>query len=87
MMLAPPQPPPPAPTKGKACAQAAPAPSKAKPAKKEHPTKKAAILSEGLSLHLTQTFPQEGKPNWHLVTIAIPDVTAAHIIRQGGQGA
>jgi len=57
MMLAPPQPSSPTPTKGKVCAQAMPAPSKAKSAKKEHPTKKAAIPSEGLPLHLTQTFP------------------------------
>jgi len=40
---------------------------------------------EGLPLHLAQTFPQEGKPNHHLVTVAIPDVTAAHVIRQGGK--
>jgi len=43
-----PAPPPPPSTKGKAHAQAAPAPSKAKPAKKEGPTKKAPIPSEGL---------------------------------------
>ena len=86
MTLAPPQPSPPAPTKGKACAQATPAPSKAKSAKKECPTKKAAIPSEGLPLQLTQTFPQEGKPNWHLITITILDVMVAHIVRQGGKG-
>ena len=57
MTLASPQPSPPTPTKGKAHAQAVPVPSKAKSAKKEHPTKKAAIPSEGLPLHLTQTFP------------------------------
>jgi len=81
-----PAPPPPLPTKGKARAQAAPAPSKAKPAKKECPTKKALIPSKGLPLHLTQTFPQEGKPDHHLVTIAIPDATVAHVIRQGSKG-
>ena len=81
-----PAPPPPPSTKGKARAQAAPAPSKAKPAKKERPTKKAPIPSEGLPLHLAQTFPQEGKPDRHLVTVAIPDATAAHVIGQGGKG-
>ena len=39
-----PAPPPPPSTKGKACAQAAPAPSKAKPAKKERPTKRPLYL-------------------------------------------
>ena len=73
-------------TKGKARAKAAPAPSKAKPAKKERPTKKATIPSENLPLHLAQTFPQEGKPDRHLVTVAIPDATAAHVIGQGGKG-
>jgi len=81
-----PAPPPPPSTKGKARAQAAPAPLKAKPAKKERPTKKAPIPSEGLPLHLAQTFPQEGKPDCHLVTVAIPDATAAHVIGQGGKG-
>jgi hypothetical protein len=53
----------------------------------ECPTKKAAIPSETLHLHLMQTFPQEGKLSCHLITgIAIPDMTAAHIIRQGGKG-
>jgi len=79
-------PPPPTSTKGKAHAQATPVPSKAKPAKKERPTKKAPIPSEGLPLHLAQTFPQEGKSNRHLMTVAIPDATVAHIIRQGGKG-
>ena len=73
-------------TKGKARAQAAPAPSKAKPAKKERPTKKTSIPSDTLPLHLAQTFPQEGKPDRHLVTVAIPDATAAHVIGQGGKG-
>src|SRR6266545_5744507 len=86
MMPAPPQSSPPAPTKGKVCAQAAPAPLKAKSSKKECPTKKAAIPSEGLPFHLAQTFPQEGKPDWHLVTVTIPDVTVAHVIGQGGKG-
>ena len=83
MMAAPPPPPS---TKGKARAQAAPAPLKAKLAKKERPTKKAPIPSEGLPLHLAQTFPQEGKPDRHLMTVAIPDATAVHIIGQGGKG-
>jgi hypothetical protein len=74
------------PTKGKARAKATPAPSKAKLAKKERPTKKTTIPSESLPLHLTHTFPQEGKPDHHLITIAIPDATAAHIIGQGGKG-
>jgi len=81
-----PAPPPPPSTKGKARAQAAPAPAKAKLAKKERPTKKAPIPSEGLLLRLAQTFPQEGKPDCHLVTVAIPDATAAHVIGQGGKG-
>ncbi len=86
MMLAPPQPSPPTPTKGKVRAQAVPAPSKAKSTKKEHSTKKAAIPSEGLPIHLAQTFPQEGKPDRHLVTITIPDATVAHVVGQGGKG-
>jgi len=74
------------PTQGKARAHAAPAPSKTKPVKKDRPTKKAAIPSDSLPLHLAQTFPQEGKPDRHLVTVAIPDATAAHVIGQGGKG-
>ena len=73
-------------TKGKKKAQAAPSSSKAKPAKKKNPTKKNAIPSNPLPLHLAQTFPQEGKPDRHLVTVAIPDAQATHIIRQGGKG-
>lgn len=76
----------PTPTKGKVRAQAAPTPSKAKPAKKKDPTKKKTIPSNPLPLHLAQTFPQEGKPDRHLVTVAIPDATAAHVIGQGGKG-
>ena len=77
----------PLPTKGKARTQAAPAPSKAKPAKKERPTKMGpAVPSNPLPLHLTQTFPQEGKPDCHLVTVAIPDAAAAHVVGQGGKG-
>lgn len=76
----------PKPTQGKKKAQAAPSPSKAKPAKKEKPTKKNAIPSNPLPLHLAQTFPQEGKPDRHLVTVAIPDAAAAHVIGQGGKG-
>ena len=51
-----PAPPPPSSTKGKARAQAAPAPLKAKPAKKECPTKKAPIPSEGLPPPHTNLF-------------------------------
>jgi len=76
----------PHPTKGKKKAQAAPSPSKAPPAKKEKPTKKNAIPSNPLPLHLAQTFPQEGKSNCHLVTVAIPDTSATHVIGQGGKG-
>ncbi len=86
IMPAPPQPLPSASTKGKVHAQAASGPSKAKLAKKECSTKKAAIPSEGLSLHLAQTFPQEGKPNLHLMTVTILDATAAHAVGQGGKG-
>jgi len=74
------------PTKGKKTAQATPSPSKALPAKKEKPTKKKAIPSDPLPLHLAQTFPQEGKPDCHLVTVAIPNASATHIIGQGGKG-
>jgi len=74
------------PTKGKGRAKAAPPPSKATPAKKERPKKKGpAIPSNPLPLHLAQTFPQEGKPDRHLVTVAIPDAAAAHIVGQGGK--
>jgi len=75
----------PHPTKEKKKAQAAPSPLKALLAKKEKPTKKKAIPLNPLPLHLAQTFPQEGKPNCHLVTVAIPDASAAHVIRQGGK--
>ena len=75
------------PTKGKGRAKAAPPPSKATPAKKERPKKKGpAIPSNPLPLHLAQTFPQEGKPDRHLVTVAIPDAAAAHVVGQGGKG-
>ena len=88
MMLTSPLPPPipSTSTKGKVHVKAAPAPSKAKLAKKEHPTKKTTISSEGLSLHLIQTFPQEGKSNQHIMTVTIPDAMVAHIIRQGSKG-
>ena len=76
----------PHPTKGKTYAQATSTLSKAKPAKKEKPTKKKPIPSNPLPLHLAQTFPQEGKPDRHLVTVAIPDASAAHVIGQGGKG-
>jgi len=75
------------PTKGKGRAKATPPPSKATPAKKGKPTKKGpAIPSNPLPLHLAQTFPQEGKPDHHLVTVAIPDAAAAHVVGQGGKG-
>jgi len=75
------------PTKGKGRAKAAPPPSKAMPAKKGKPTKKKpAIPSNSLPLHLAQTFPQEGKPDCHLVTVAIPNAAAAHVVGQGGKG-
>jgi len=73
-------------TRGKGSAQATPAPAKAKPAQQKCPTKKAVTPSETLPLHLAQTFPQEGKPDRHLVTVAIPDATAAHVIGRGGKG-
>jgi hypothetical protein len=73
-------------THGKGKAKAAPAPMKAKLAKWDCPTKKPTMPSDALPLHLTQTFPQEGKPDHHLITMAIPDVTAAHAIRRGGKG-
>ena len=53
--------------------------------KESRPTQKSATLPD-LPLHLAQTFPQEGKPDRHLVTVAIPDASAAHVIGQGGQG-
>src|ERR1700678_4479927 len=75
------------PTKGKGRANAqAPAPLKAKPAKKEHSTKKGAIPSATIPLPLAQTFSMEGKADRHLVTVVIPDNTAMHVIGKGGQG-
>jgi len=68
------------PTKGKGRAKAAPPPSKATPAKK------TLIPLNPLPLHLAQTFPQEGKPDRHLITVAIPDAAAAHVVGQGGKG-
>jgi len=56
------------------------------PAKKKKPTKKKAIPLNPLPLHLAQTFPQEGKPDCHLVTVAIPNASATHVIGQGGKG-
>ena len=73
-------------TPGKGQAKAAPASVKAKSAKQKGSTKKASIPSDALPLHLTQTFPQEGKPNRHLVTVAIPDATAAYVIGCRGKG-
>ena len=73
-------------TKGKGRAKAPDAPSKAKPAKKERPTKKAATLPNPVPLPLAQTFPIEGKTDRHLVTVVIPDASAQHAIGQGGKG-
>ena len=72
-------------TKGKKKVKAVPAPPKPPKAKESRPTSKATTLPD-LPLHLAQTFPQEGKPDRHLVTVAIPDASAAHVIGQGGQG-
>ena len=72
-------------TQGKKKAKAAPAPPKPPKAKESRPTQKFATLPD-LPLHLAQTFPQEGKPNCHLMTVAIPDASATHIIGQEGQG-
>ena len=76
----------PKPTKGKGRAVAPNTPSKAKPAKKERPTRKAATLPNPVPLHLAQTFSTEGKADRHLVTVVIPDTTAQHVIGQGGKG-
>jgi hypothetical protein len=73
-------------TKGKGRADAPAAPSKAKPAKKERSTRKAATLPNPVSLPLAQTFSTEGKTDRHLVTVVIPDSTAQHVIGQGGKG-
>jgi hypothetical protein len=73
-------------TKGKGRADAPNSPSKAKPAKKESSTRKAANLPNPAPLHLAQTFPMEGKTDRHLVTVVIPDATAQHVIGQGGKG-
>jgi hypothetical protein len=72
-------------TQGKKKAKAPPATPKPPLAKEIHATRKTATLPD-LPLHLAQTFPQEGKPDRHLVTVAIPDALAAHVIGQGGQG-
>jgi len=72
-------------TQGKKKAKAAPAAPKPSKAKEPRSTPKATTLPD-LPLHLAQTFPQEGKPDRHPVTVAIPDASAAHVIRQGGQG-
>jgi len=73
-------------TKGKGRAKAPQAPSKAKPAKRERPTRKAATLPNPVPLHLAQTFPMEGKTDRHLVTVVIPDASAQHVVGQGGKG-
>ena len=73
-------------TKGKGWANAPRAPSKAKPAKKERPTGKAANLPNPVPLRLAQTFPMEGKTNRHLIMVIIPDASAQHVVGQGGKG-
>ena len=72
-------------TQGKKKAKAPPATPKPPPAKEICATRKTATLPD-LPLHLAQTFPQEGKPNRHLMMVAIPDALAAHVVGQGGQG-
>ena len=72
-------------TQGKRKAKAPPAPPKPSKAKEVRAIQKSATLPD-LPLQLAQTFPQEGKPDRHLVTVAIPDASAAHVIGQGGQG-
>ena len=73
-------------TKGKGRANAPQAPSKAKSAKKERPTGKAANLPNPVPHRLAQTFPMEGKTDRHLVTVVIPDASAQHVVGQGGKG-
>src|SRR6202789_2425278 len=73
-------------TKGKGRAKAPRAPSKAKPAKKERATPKAANPPNPVPLPLAQTFPMEGKTDRHLVTVVIPDASAQHVVGQGGKG-
>ena len=73
-------------TKGKGRADAPQAPSKAKPAKKECPTGKAANLPNPVPLCLAQTFPMEGKTDRHLITVVIPDASPQHVVGQGGKG-
>jgi hypothetical protein len=72
------------PTRKKGKAKAAPPPPK--PPAKERSTKKSPTTPSDFPLHLAQTFPQEGKPDRHLMTVAIPDASAAHVVGQGGQG-
>jgi hypothetical protein len=72
-------------TQGKKKAKAPSAAPKPPLAKEICATRKTATLPD-LPLHLAQTFPQEGKPDRHLVTVAIPDASATHVIGQGGQG-
>jgi hypothetical protein len=73
------------PTRKKGKAKAAPPPPP-KPLAKERPTKKSPTAPSDLPLHLAQTFPQEDKPDRHLMTVAIPNASAAHVVGQGGQG-
>ena len=64
------------PTHKKGKAKAAPSPPK--PQAKERSTKKSPTAPSDFPLHLAQTFPQEGKPDRHLMTVAIPLASAAH---------
>jgi hypothetical protein len=73
-------------TKGKGRANAPQASSRAKSAKKECPTGKAATLPNPTPLHLAQTFPKEGQTDRHLVTVVIPDASVQHVVSQGGKG-
>jgi hypothetical protein len=73
-------------TKGKCQANTPNAPSKAKPAKKECSTRKAATLPNPIPLHLAQTFPMEGKTDHHLIMAVIPDSMAQQVIGQGRKG-
>src|ERR1700679_1465033 len=73
-------------TKGKGRAKAPQAPSKAKSAKKECATPKAANLPNPVPLHLAQTFPMEGKTDRHLVSVVIHGASGQHVVGHGGKG-
>jgi hypothetical protein len=72
------------PTHKKGKAKATPPPPK--PPAKERSTKKSPTAPSDFPLHLAQMFPQEDKPDRHLMTVAIPDASAAHVVRQESQG-